>query len=174
MNSRILTKWKPLEMRLPDLTLNVAQLLQEDVGATRSHQFAAADSLRGCNVRLVRVPQGLLVSAEAQLEHEPECSRCLRPLVKTEDLEFEDLYYEAKPEDDTEAFLIANTQTIDITEALRQYFMTAASMQPLCKTDCPGLCPVCGKDLQEAPCDCDGQPMDPRWQALAALRIDEG
>jgi DUF177 domain-containing protein len=161
-------------MRLPDLTLNVAQLLREEVGATRSHGFAAAGSLHRCAVHLLRVPQGLLVSAEAKLEYEAECSRCLRVVVKTEDLEFEDLYYESRPEDDPEAFLIANAQTIDITEALRQYFMTAAAMQPLCKSDCPGLCPVCGKDLQEAPCDCDRQPKDPRWQALAALRIDEG
>lgn len=161
-------------MRLPDLTLNVAQILREDVGATRSHQFPAAESLRDCNVQLLRVPQGLLVSTEALLEHEPECSRCLRPFVKREQLEFEDPYYEGKPENDAEAFLVSNAQTIDITEGLRQYFMTAVSMQPLCKNDCPGICPVCGKDLQEAPCDCDSQPKDSRWQALAALRIDEG
>ena len=161
-------------MRLPDLRLNVAQLVMGEVGATRTHDLMKGDSLEGGQVRLVRVPAGLLASATVQVVHEPECSRCLRTFAKTEELGFEEMFYDVQPEDDPDAFAVQNAQTIDITEALRQYFLMAAEMQPLCKHDCPGLCPVCGKDLQEASCNCDRQPEDPRWHALAALRIDEG
>ena len=44
---------------------------------------------------------------------------------------------------------------------------------PLCRDDCPGLCPRCGADLQLAPCDCDLTERDERWSALDQLRLDE-
>ena len=42
--------------------------------------------------------------------------------------------------------------------------------QILCRPDCAGLCPVCGKDLNVEPHRHDDAPTDPRWAALEALR----
>ena len=39
----------------------------------------------------------------------------------------------------------------------------------LCKEDCKGLCPKCGKDLNLGSCDCKTKDIDPRWQALSDL-----
>ncbi len=40
--------------------------------------------------------------------------------------------------------------------------------KPLCKEDCKGLCPTCGKDLNEGPCGCKKE-LDPRLAVLAKL-----
>lgn len=40
----------------------------------------------------------------------------------------------------------------------------------LCRADCAGLCPVCGKNLNEEPHTHDEQPTDSRWSALESLR----
>ena len=40
----------------------------------------------------------------------------------------------------------------------------------LCRPDCAGLCPVCGKDLNEEPHEHAGERSDPRWAALAELK----
>jgi uncharacterized protein len=72
--------------------------------------------------------------------------------------------------EDPESFLIDDHHTIDITEAVRQYSETAAAMQPLCRPECPGICPHCGQDLSLGGCDCDRRLVDPRWEALASLR----
>lgn len=40
----------------------------------------------------------------------------------------------------------------------------------LCRADCAGLCPVCGKNLNEAPHTHEGEETDSRWSALEALR----
>jgi DUF177 domain-containing protein len=40
----------------------------------------------------------------------------------------------------------------------------------LCRVDCAGLCPVCGKNLNEEPHAHDEEQVDPRWQALESLR----
>jgi uncharacterized protein len=40
----------------------------------------------------------------------------------------------------------------------------------LCRPECAGLCPVCGKDLNVEPHEHEGEADDPRWAALAELR----
>jgi uncharacterized protein len=40
----------------------------------------------------------------------------------------------------------------------------------LCRPDCAGLCPVCGRDLNLDPHEHDEAAPDPRWAALEALR----
>jgi len=42
--------------------------------------------------------------------------------------------------------------------------------QILCRPDCAGLCPVCGKDLNTEPHEHTEREPDPRWAALAQLR----
>ena len=42
----------------------------------------------------------------------------------------------------------------------------------LCSEDCKGLCAVCGKNLNEGPCDCKPEP-DPRLAVLAQLLKDK-
>ena len=44
--------------------------------------------------------------------------------------------------------------------------------QILCREDCAGLCPVCGKDLNEEPHEHSEREPDPRWAALEALLQD--
>lgn len=39
----------------------------------------------------------------------------------------------------------------------------------LCREDCPGLCPVCGKRLADGPCGCEREPVDPRMAAISDL-----
>jgi uncharacterized protein len=41
-------------------------------------------------------------------------------------------------------------------------------MKALCRDDCKGLCPQCGSDRNEAPCDC-APPTDERWRSLKTI-----
>jgi uncharacterized protein len=52
---------------------------------------------------------------------------------------------------------------------LRQALLLSLPMQPLCKPDCAGLCPICGQDLNQGPCDCVSVEIDPRWEKLGLL-----
>src|ERR687888_1278208 len=40
----------------------------------------------------------------------------------------------------------------------------------LCRPDCAGLCPVCGRNLNDEPHTHHEAPVDPRWSGLAELR----
>lgn len=58
---------------------------------------------------------------------------------------------------------------LDLGEMLREQFYLALPMQPLCRPDCQGLCPVCGKDRNLEPCQCQTEWVDPRLSVLKAL-----
>lgn len=170
---------QPCEVLVPML-FNVAGLLREPVGASRRYELQAEPPIHRGSLELIRMPRGVLVRCEADVVIEDRCSRCAVPFGYPATIQFEEVFAQqvdpvtgAKlpPPEEPDTFFIALDHTIDITEAVRQYMETSAAMQPLCREDCPGICPDCGKDLSEAACGCQRNRTDPRWAALAALKL---
>ncbi len=161
------------------MQFNVSTLLREPIGSTRSYALDAEPPVRSGSIELLRVRDGVLVRVRAGIVLGAECSRCLAPLEYPARISFEEVFYQQvdvgtgaplRPPTEPDPFMIDTHHTIDITEAVRQYSEMSAAIQPLCRPDCPGLCPVCGQDLGIEPCDCDRSPTDHRWAALAGLR----
>jgi len=48
----------------------------------------------------------------------------------------------------------ANATEADLTQEIRDAILLALPLNPLCRGDCPGLCPRCGKSLENGDCDC--------------------
>jgi uncharacterized protein len=165
---------------------NVSGLIQEGIGATRFHSVGEPLELEDGSqeqvsgeVRLLRTKSGVLVFAHLVAVHPETCSRCLKPLVEQVHVDFEEEFLDAfdprsaesPPADrDPDAFLIDERNLLDISEAVRQYREAAAAMQPLCRPDCRGLCPNCGRDLNAGDCNCQSDAGDSRWADLSALR----
>ncbi len=59
---------------------------------------------------------------------------------------------------------------IDVTESIKETLLVSLPVKRLCKTDCKGLCPVCGINLNFETCSCKTEKIDPRWEALKKLR----
>ena len=59
---------------------------------------------------------------------------------------------------------------LDVAAWARDAIALALPEQILCRPDCAGLCPVCGKDLNVEPHTHDEERIDPRWEVLAQLR----
>ena len=59
---------------------------------------------------------------------------------------------------------------LDVQGWGRDAIALALPEQILCRDDCAGLCPVCGKDLNVEPHEHEEEHGDPRWAALAELR----
>ena len=108
-----------------------------------------------------------------------ECGRCLEPFEIPVDSPFE-LRYVPEPaagaegeerevdEDDlTTAFY--KEDAIDLGELMREQFVLALPMKPLCSEACKGLCAQCGTNLNKASCDCAPEWTDPRLAALKHL-----
>jgi uncharacterized protein len=59
---------------------------------------------------------------------------------------------------------------LDLTEVAREQILLNLPETVLCREDCRGICPTCGKDLNEGDCSCGGGEIDPRWAALKDLK----
>ena len=165
---------------------NVAQLLKEPVGATRSYRVeqrftgvpGITDSVRG-QLDMLRTHQGILVNAKLDIESTLICGRCLGEFTRPSTIFMEeecfptiDLHEGRKlstPAEDEGALRIDGSHLLDLHEVLRQYVIADDPMKPLCRTDCLGLCQHCGINLNQARCECDAGQRDQRWSTLAAL-----
>ncbi len=58
---------------------------------------------------------------------------------------------------------------IDLRHMIREQLLLALPMKPLCRDDCQGLCPECGSNRNETPCDCEPESLDPRLADLKGL-----
>lgn len=100
-----------------------------------------------------------------------ECRRCLTPVSVPLSLEIGALFtQDAEALDDPDSYAVAPDATdIDVTRAVREELLLEAPRYAVCREDCKGLCPQCGKDLNAGPCGC-APATDPRWQPLKALK----
>lgn len=109
-----------------------------------------------------------------------KCARCLKEFELVIRDEFEVLYVplremsfkeevELSLEDMETGFL--KEDLFDVEEVLNERIWLSIPMKPLCKEDCKGLCPYCGKDLNEGDCGCKSEYVDPRFAVLRELKI---
>ena len=113
---------------------------------------------------------GLLeLRAEIQAEMSCVCDRCGAPFLRAQTQQVK-VPLSAAPEDegDGDAFPL-DGDGIDVNEVLETCFILETEGKILCRPDCKGLCPTCGKDLNEGPCGCPAKPADPRLAVLGQL-----
>jgi uncharacterized protein len=136
---------------------------------------AAADL--DLDLRLESVSEGVLVSGTVTGHVEGECGRCLRPISDTLQVDVQELYaYEHSTTDETtdeDEVGRLHGDLIDLEPALRDAVVLALPNHPLCREDCPGLCPECGVPREDLPSDHSHAQADSRWAALTRISTTE-
>jgi len=127
------------------------------------------------DLRLESVSEGVLVSGTAQVALSGECARCLEPLTESLEVDVQQLFvypgHENEADDDEIGRLVDDY--IDLEPLLRDAVVLALPLAPVCRDDCPGLCPDCGARLAEVGPDHGHDEVDPRWAALRAMSTDQ-
>lgn len=172
------------------MRLNVAALLKEATGARREYALEEAgwedpdadaqllEPVKGL-VRLTRTNRGVFVELTASTAVASVCSRCLEPSRHEVEVDFRDEYFptidistgrlnsdDAVNDAMEGSLLIDQYHVIDLWEALRQCILVQMPLQPLCATECKGICPDCGVNLNSAECRCVQRAVDERLTGL--------
>jgi uncharacterized protein len=170
------------------MDMNVSLLLREPIGSTRDYDIDEVIDITGegknenrikgrCN--MLRTQRSILVKCNLNTELELSCSRCASNYLQPLKIKFSEEFYPSidaesgiklPPPEEASSFTIDEQHILDLTEAVRQYFLLAIPMKALCKKDCAGLCSTCGKNLNLGKCDCPPDNIDPRWAKLADLK----
>jgi uncharacterized protein len=98
------------------------------------------------------------------------CYRCLEDAVLDVDVDAREYQATNPGESDELRTPYLSENLLDVHAWGRDAIALAVPEQILCRTDCAGLCPMCGKDLNVEPHEHEEEHVDPRWSALAELR----
>jgi len=169
------------------LAYNVAGLLGSSPGDDRRYTVAdatvelpddlhLAEPISG-EVHLRRTDRSILADAVLHTVLAANCSRCLRPLTTPLELTVSE---EALPTidfasglaldtaEEPDAFRIDAHHVLDLDGPVRDAISMAEPIAPLCRPDCPGLCPECGADIADDPGHSHPDALlDPRLAPLA-------
>ena len=119
---------------------------------------------------LEAVHEGVLATGRVSAPWSARCRRCLQPVTGELEAGFRELFEDEPTEG--ESYPLRHEQ-VDLEPLAREVVLLELPQAPLCRDECLGLCPRCGADLNEGPCDCVPEDRDPRWAALDVLRTDD-
>ncbi|UCM90707.1 YceD family protein [Streptomyces marincola] len=129
-------------------------------------------------LRMESVMEGVLVTGTVHAPLTGECVRCLEPLAREASADFQEMFSypdsesslrrpaEPDEEEGDEETLFLQGDLFDLEPVLRDAVVLSLPLQPVCREDCPGLCPDCGTPLAQDPDHGHEEPVDIRWAAL--------
>jgi uncharacterized protein len=119
---------------------------------------------------VTRTSSGLLFELSLAARLQGPCFRCLEEATLELPLRARE-YHAASPVDQEElASQYVADDRLDLSGWARDTLALALPDKILCRSDCAGLCPTCGRDLNLEPHEHDEATADPRWAALEELR----
>jgi uncharacterized protein len=110
---------------------------------------------------------------------ELQCARCLEPVRQDVKREFELLYRPLGADAGKDELSVTDAEAeigyyqgegILLEDVLREQVLLALPLKITCREECKGLCPHCGKNLNQEQCSCATPEEDPRWEALKEIR----
>ena len=119
---------------------------------------------------LSRLTSGLMLELEFETRMVGPCVRCLADAGVTVSVHGHE-YQATSPGEAEELqspYLVDDR--LDLSSWARDAIALSLPDKILCRADCAGLCPVCGRDLNREPHEHEEQTADPRWAELAKLR----
>lgn len=176
---------RPGSMRELTRTVTAPERIGTDVIAIQPGHQVEMD------VRLESVVEGVLATGTVRATASGECVRCLEDLEVPLEVGLQELFAyperaahhskvagpaarkggrNADSETDEDEQHVLDGDLMDLEEVVRDAVVTALPFQPVCRDDCPGLCPECGARLEDDP-DHHHDVIDPRWSALSSLSV---
>ncbi len=114
----------------------------------------------------------LKLDASIRALYETQCARCLEPVNVALDVPCEMILSSEVQDEERDDIYQLEGDSVELDDIVIPALLLEVRMTYLCKPDCKGLCPTCGKNLNEGPCGCDGRKIDSRMAVLQKL-LDE-
>lgn len=107
------------------------------------------------------------------------CARCLEPVGREVDRDFDLLYRPQGADAGREEISVTQAEAeigyyrgegLLLEDVLQEQILLAVPYKVVCREECKGLCPQCGQNLNQGKCQCPTAPADERWTALRDLK----
>ena len=121
-------------------------------------------------ITLTQTSSGLVLELELEARMVGPCMRCLADAGETLHVKSREYQATSPGESDELTTPYLADDRLDLSAWAHDAVALALPDKILCREDCAGLCPVCGRDLNREPHEHEGETHDPRWAALADLK----
>jgi uncharacterized protein len=144
------------------LRINLGFIAQQQVGFRRDFQVEVPhlslppdlvlEDFR-LDLSVTRSAQGLLAHTEISASAVLECVRCLEEFKLALQASFTELYPFKDRSLSESGLLYPESGIIDFGPLVGEYLLLEIPINPICKADCRGLCPICGENLNLRTCE---------------------
>jgi uncharacterized protein len=126
-----------------------------------------------------KVIQDIRIKGRLATSLDLSCARCLESVKQDVKREFDLLYRPQGADAGRDEMSVTEAEAeisyyegkgISLEDVVREQVLLAVPLKVTCRENCRGLCPHCGKNLNEATCACDVSLEEPRWAALKEIR----
>jgi DUF177 domain-containing protein len=119
---------------------------------------------------LTQTSSGLVLELELDVRMVGPCFRCLGDAELPATVRSREYQATSPGESDELRTPYLVDDRLDLSAWARDAVVLALPDKILCRPDCAGICPVCGRDLNREPHEHEEKEADPRWAALSELR----
>ena len=118
----------------------------------------------------VTVSAGVVqLSARAAFVFHGQCDRCLSAFERAYEVPLEHTLVATLEDEENDDYILLDQYQLDLADLTMADILLELPYKSLCREDCRGLCPLCGKNLNEGLCGCTHQSVDPRLEVLRQL-----
>ena len=111
----------------------------------------------------------ITLSATVYAHVTTRCARCGKPVEYDKETDVEFLLVkelEGEEEDLRDDVYLVESDVVELDDILIPELILDMEMAVVCDEDCKGLCPKCGKNLNQGECGCVVKEVDPRLAVL--------
>ena len=105
----------------------------------------------------------------AQFRFVSQCDRCCADVDRQLTYRFTHILLQQLENEDDDGYLLVPDLTLDMDELAASDISLELPTKVLCSEECKGLCPKCGKNLNEGSCSCLTKEVDPPFAKLLEL-----
>ncbi len=112
------------------------------------------------------------LAVTAAFDYTAPCDRCGEETITPFVCSFDHTVVQSLVGENEGDYIEAPDFTVELDAPVTADILLSLPSKHLCREDCKGLCPKCGKNLNEGDCGCDTRETDPRLEVLKSLLND--
>ncbi len=109
------------------------------------------------------------VTIDVSFDYTRNCDRCSKLYTRRMNMSFTHNLVQSLVDDGNDDYIETPDFKLELDEVVISDILLSLPQKNLCKSDCKGLCPMCGHNLNEGECSCDKRQIDPRLEILKQL-----
>ncbi len=109
------------------------------------------------------------LTLDCRYDYSRSCDRCTEQFVHREQKTFVHRLAQTLVDEGNDDYIETPDFTVELDEVVISDILLDLPQKNLCRSDCKGLCPKCGHNLNSGKCECEGKTVDPRLEILKQL-----